>query len=74
MDIKKPFWKWVFCEPDGTPSFARIGTLTLIGFACGWVTSIVIRTRSLPELGGLTMFVGVLYGANKFATSFKRSE
>lgn len=69
MEIKKPFWKWVFCESDGTPSFSRICTGVLVGFACGWITSIVIRTASFPEMGGLAMLIGVLYGANKFATA-----
>lgn len=72
MEIKRPFWKWVFCESDGTPSFARISTGVLVGFACGWITSIVIRTKSFPEMGGLVMLIGVLYGANKFATATNR--
>jgi hypothetical protein len=67
LETKQPFWKWVFCEPDGTPSFARIGTGILLGFACGWVTAVVRWTHGLPELGGLSLFVTVLYGTNKFS-------
>jgi hypothetical protein len=67
---KSPFWKWVFCESDGTPSFSRIGTGVLLGFACGWTTALVRHNHALPEMGGLALFVTVLYGANKFATHF----
>lgn len=66
--VKRPFWGWVFCETDGTPSFARVGTGFLLAFACGWVTAIVRWTHTLPEFGGLTAFATVLYGANKFTT------
>ena len=68
--VKRPFWAWVFCETDGTPSFARVGTAVLAAFACGWVTAIVRWTHALPEFGGVAMFVSLLYGSNKFATMF----
>lgn len=71
--VKRPFWTWVFCEPDGTPSFARVGTAVLIGFACGWVTCLVKITHAMPPLGELTLFVGALYGANKF-TAWQRKD
>lgn len=72
--VKKPFWQWVFCEPDGTPSFSRVGTAVLIGFAMGWVTSIVTKTHALPDFAGLSLFISVLYGANKFSTALTRRE
>lgn len=72
MEYKRPFWTWVFCEQDGTPSFARVSTAVLLGFACGWVTAIVRASHALPEFGGLALFITCLYGANKFSTAFKR--
>ncbi|MGA9042309.1 MAG: hypothetical protein WB421_17380 [Terriglobales bacterium] len=72
--MKKPFWAWVFCETDGTPSFARIGTAVLVAFAVGWVTAIVKWSHALPEFGGLSLFVTVLYGANKFSTMFGKKD
>jgi len=36
METKKPFWKWVFCENDGTPSFARIATAVLMSAVISW--------------------------------------
>ena len=59
------FWRGVFSEADGTPSLSRVGTGVLVGFACGWVTAIVRHSNSLPELGGLALFITVLYGTNK---------
>lgn len=61
----KGFWRGVFSEADGTPSFSRIGTGMLLCFACGWVTHLVFHNHTLPEFAGLAMFVGVLYGLNQ---------
>ena len=66
-EVKRPFWTRVFCETDGTPSFARVGSGVLIGFECGWVTHVVMHSHTLPDFAGLAMFVTVLYGVNKFS-------
>jgi hypothetical protein len=58
------FWKGVFSEVDGTPSFSRVSTGLIVSFACGWVTAIVRHNHALPDLAGLALFVGTLYGAN----------
>jgi hypothetical protein len=74
MDIKKPFWAWVFSESDGTPSLSRVATAILVAFAMGWVTNIVWKTHALPDFAGLALFVGTLYGLNKsadFLTAWK---
>lgn len=68
--IKRPFWVWVFCESDGTPSSSRVFTAVLIAFACGWITAIVATRRTIPEMGGLVALVSTIYGANKVATHF----
>ncbi len=64
MEHKKPFWVWVFCEQDGTPSFSRVATGIIVAFALGWVTRIVCKSNILPDFAGLSLFVTVLYGAN----------
>jgi ABC-type uncharacterized transport system permease subunit len=75
VETKKPFWKWVFCESDGTPSFARIGSAVLLGFVCGWVTAIVKWTHALPaDFAGLGVFMMSLYGVNKFTTKFGKDQ
>ena len=68
------FWRGVFSEADGTPSLSRVGTAVLIGFACGWVTSIVKHSFTLPEFGGLTLFIGAVYGINKLSAGLKKSD
>ena len=69
---KRPFWPWVFCEADGTPSLARVATAVLLAFACGWVTAVVRWTHALPEFAGLAGFVVILYGVNKASNVFKK--
>ena len=64
----KEFWKGVFSDGDA-PSFSRCGTGVLVSAAVTWVTYIVFKTTSLPDLGGLSLFVVVLYGANVTASA-----
>ena len=61
------FWRGVFSEPDGTPSFSRVATAVIVGFAVGWVTALVRTNHQLPDFGGLVLLIGALYGVNKFA-------
>lgn len=75
QDLNRPsgnFWRGVFSESDGTPSFSRVATGIMVGFACGWISCLVWRNHSLPELGGLALFITVLYGANKAAGVFSK--
>jgi hypothetical protein len=65
LDVKRPFWAWVFAEQDGTPSFSRVATAFLLCFACGWVTALVMKHWALPDFAGLIAFIGVLYGINR---------
>jgi hypothetical protein len=69
------FWKKVFCEQDGTPSFSRVATGLLVAFACGWVTHVVAHSHQIPDsslLLGLGAFMSVLYGANKLSGVFTK--
>jgi hypothetical protein len=68
-ELKKPFWKWVFSEADGTPSFSRVATGLTLCFALGWVTAIVMKHYALPDFAGLAMFVGTLYGLNRLGAA-----
>lgn len=64
-----PFWRGVFSEADGTPSFSRVATAVIVGFAMGWVTALVRVNHQLPDFGGLVLLIGSLYGVNKFSTA-----
>jgi ABC-type uncharacterized transport system permease subunit len=62
------FWRGVFSEPDGTPSFSRVATAMIVGFAMGWVTALVRMNHQLPDFGGLVLLIGALYGVNRVST------
>ncbi len=66
------FWRGVFSEADGSPSFSRIATAVAVAFAVGWTTALVRQNHALPDFGGMTCFVGTLYGVNKLASAFGR--
>jgi hypothetical protein len=59
------FFKGVFSESDGTPSFSRLFTGLVVAFSMGWVTSIVKATHALPDFLSLSLLIGTLYGLNK---------
>ena len=66
------FWRGVFSESDGTPSFARIATAVVVAFAVGWTTSLVRLNHALPDFAGLSCFIGTLYGVNKISGAIGR--
>lgn len=59
------FWRGVFSDADGTPSFSRVASGFALCFACGWITAVVLKHYALPDFAGISMFVGTLYGINK---------
>ena len=70
-----PFWRAVFSESDGAPSFSRVATGLIVAFAMGWVTALVRTNHQLPDFGGLVLLIGALYGVNKFSGAIgSRSE
>lgn len=72
------FFKGVFSESDGTPSFGRVQTFIHGVFGCGWVTSFVMHNHfALPDsitLAGILAFIMGPYGTNKVATAWKESK
>ena len=67
--MNQSFWRGVFCETDGTPSFSRVATGLIVAFALGWVTHLVWHNNALPDFAGLVMFIGALYGVNKISAA-----
>jgi len=61
------FWRGVFSDSDGTPSFSRVATAVIVGFAMGWVSALVRMNHQLPDFGGLVLLISTLYGVNKFS-------
>jgi hypothetical protein len=66
------FWRGVFSESDGSPSFSRIATAVVVAFAVGWTSELVRLNHALPDFGGMTCFVGTLYGVNKLSAALGR--
>jgi hypothetical protein len=68
------FWRGVFCEADGVPSFSRVATAVVVAFAVGWTTALVRLNHALPDFAGLSCFIGTLYGVNKISNAFGRDK
>jgi hypothetical protein len=69
------FAKSTMSEPDGTGSASRVLALTAILTNICWVSFLVIKTGTLPDLSGSAMYIGASfsgYAANKFSGCFKK--
>ena len=66
--MKKSLWT-MFQEDDGAWSMSRVFLGMSIFYANNWITYLVIRNGTLPDLGGLSLFVAgigtVTYGYNQ---------
>jgi hypothetical protein len=67
----KKFLQQLLSE-SGEASFGRLGALVALGFACGWITYLVLHTHVLPSLEGLTFFIAALYGLGKANETLQR--
>ncbi len=67
----KTFLRQLFSE-SRQASFSRVGAFVALAFACAWVSYIVRRTGSLPNLEGLTFFIATLYGLGKAGETVQR--
>ena len=61
------FFAGLFSEPgtECKPSFSRVLSALALLAGIVWVTRIVWTTGELPDLAGLALFVGALYGLNQ---------
>ena len=66
------FWRGIFSESDGTPSFSRLATAVVVAFAVGWTTELVSHNHALPDFAGLSCFIGTLYGVNRLSAALSR--
>jgi len=74
----QPLIKGVLSNADGTGSASRVGTLLVIIAAIVWVSYIVFRNNSIPDLTGLALYetsiIGILYGVGRAADVFIRNK
>lgn len=62
------FFRGVLSEPDGTPSFSRVGSCASLVCVLYWITFIVHRTTALPDIThvlGMILLVATLYAINR---------
>jgi len=62
------FVQEIFNEENGKTSFARIGSFISLLAGIAWVSFLVYKNHVLPDLSGVSLFIGVPYGTNKFSS------
>jgi len=62
-DGAKRFWTGVFSD-NGVPSFSRVATALILIAAVTWISYIVYFKREIPDVGGVAILIGTLYGLN----------
>lgn len=61
---KIQFLKDLFSE-SSTASFGRVGAGVALLASIFWVSWVVYKTNAIPDLGGVALFIGTLYGLSK---------
>lgn len=71
------FLKDSLSEPSGNASFSRISAGVIIAAVIVWVSYLVFKTNTMPDLAGPTLFLtggaGATYGTNKIVTAFENN-
>ena len=72
----RPFFRSMLSKSDGNVSSARFCIVLVVVFSLGWVTSLVVRDKKLPDLsavgGYVTLVCGSLYAINRSAAILDR--
>lgn len=50
---------------NSTASFGRVGSLIALLSSIVWVSWVVYNKQAIPDLGGVSLFIGTLYGLSK---------
>lgn len=61
---KAPWFKDLFSE-SSVASFGRVGAMMALMASIGWGTWVVYKTSIIPDLAGVSLFIGTLYGLSK---------
>jgi hypothetical protein len=54
---------------EGKASFSRFGTFLLLLGTLFWVSYLVVKKETMPDLASLTLLLVSLYGVNKAASA-----
>lgn len=64
------FWRGVFSEGDGSPSFARVACVPTVLAACGSIFFLGAKGHAdALTLGALALFAVAPYGTNKMVAA-----
>lgn len=58
---------------DSATSFSRVATAVSLLFSCEWCTYIVHSTKHLPDLSGIALLNGSIYGMGKINETIQKS-
>ena len=64
-------WLTKLFSESGEVSFGRIGAFVALCASIVWVSHIVFKTHIIPDLAGISLFIGTLYGLSKGLGIFK---
>ncbi len=67
----RTFLRQLFSE-SGEASFGRVASCVALTCSCLWVSYIVWRTRALPGLEGIAVFISSFYGLGKAGETVQR--
>ncbi len=62
--IRQEWIKDLFSE-SSTASFGRVGAFIALIASVVWVSWLVYKNGTLPDLSGICLFIGTLYGLSK---------
>lgn len=70
-------FKEALSEKNGTMSFGRASACAIVLCTLGWVTFVVAKTHTIPDLASPTLFLtsgtAATYGANKVAGAMNKN-
>jgi hypothetical protein len=62
----------IMSEPTGQLSWGRVASSIALLASLSWVSYLLLKTRSLPSLDGITAFALSFYGSNKVTTAIEK--
>ena len=67
---KVPFLRDLFSE-SSTASFGRVGAGIALVASIMWISWVVYKSSAIPDLGGVSLFIGTLYGLSAAKSTVK---
>lgn len=65
------FFKKLFSD-SGEVSFSRTASGIAVICSCVWVSYVVYKNIAIPDLSGIALFIGTLYGLGKVSETIQK--